>query len=98
MRKFFGEKIRARLHSVFASDGGDVFGGLDAKVWEFGFGEMTQEIAIVAGDFDDVVWRELIAVARGAFGGVFYPRIGVRGKINVITEEFNRRHEVSDLQ
>ena len=86
MRKFFGEKFRAGLHSVFAGDSGDVFRRLDSEMRRVGLSEMTQEIAIVAGDFDDVIGREVFAVARGAFGRVLRPRVGVRRKINVIAE------------
>ena len=86
LREFFGEKIRAGLHSVFASDGGDVFRGFDAEMRRVGLDEMMQEIAVVAGDFDDVIGREVFAVARGAFGGVLRPRVGVGRKINVIAE------------
>ena len=73
MREFFGEKIRAGLHSVFAGDSGDIFRGLDAEMRRVGLGEMAQEIAIIAGDFDDVFWHKLIAITRSAFTGVFYP-------------------------
>ena len=86
MREFFGEKFRAGLHSVFAGDSGDVFRRLDSEMRRVGLSEMTQEIAVVAGDFDDVIGREVFAVARGAFGRVLHPRVGVGRKINVIAE------------
>ena len=97
----FGEKIGECFHSIFAGNLGDVFGRFNAEVWDASPGEIAQKVAIVAGNFDHVTFAaqgEFVAIAVCAFGGMLYPHIRVRRKINVFTEELNRRHKVSDLQ
>ena len=100
LRKLFGEKVDECFHSIFAGNLGDVFSRFNAEVWDASPGEIAQKVAIVAGNFDHVTFvaqGEFIAIAVCAFGGMLYPHIGVRRKINVFAEELNRRHKVSDL-
>ena len=62
------------------------------------FGKMSQQTAVIAGDFDDVLGREFAQVTIGTGGGVRDPCFGIRRKINVVAEQLNGRHEVGDLK
>src|SRR6266436_4260522 len=75
--EFFGDVIAKEFDegfdAFFARDFGDVSGGLDAEAGDFGFGEVLQEITVVAGDLDDVtlvIEREIANETFDGFAGV----------------------------
>ena len=95
------EEFDQGLDAFFACDFGDVGGRLDAEAGNFGFGEVLEQVTVVAGDFDDVavgVQGELADVALDRFAGMTEKSVGKGGKIEIFGEKLRRRDEVGDLQ
>lgn len=84
------EKSLKRGYAALNGGLGDVSGGLDAGDGDAFFNEVLQEIAVVAGEFDDVVsWTELEALGRhfDVASGVGEPGVGVGGEVAVVAGE-----------
>ena len=79
---------------------GDIRCRLDPQHAHAGRDEMLQQVAVVAGDFDDqVIFRQFETLAHrlGVATRMFHPGIGVRRKIRVFAEKFRRRRELFQL-
>src|SRR5204862_6911940 len=63
--------------------------------------KIPEQIAVVAGDFDDETLRaerEFASIAFGCLPRVLEHRIGERRKVEVFRKQFHRWNEVGDLE
>ena len=98
---FLSEEFHQGFNPFFARNLRDVRGGFDAKAGNFRLHEVLQQVAVVAGDFDDealAVQSELFHVAIARFARVAEHEIGERGEIKILGEQLDRWNEVGDLE
>ena len=71
LRKVFPKKLHYRLDALFASDFGDVLSRLDSKAGHAGGLKVFQEIAIIAGDFNNQALLIQSKFLNVPFGSLF---------------------------